>query len=188
MAMQRDYYLVLGISRDETARGIHEAYRQLVKRYHRLTHNVLSEHAPKGERAEALNLELVLSPAEAVRGGEVRIAVPAFRSCPWCGGAGADWLHVCPACDGRGAVAVERPVRISIPSLVRDRTCSRCRWTASASRTSTSDCTSASTPGRSGSRDSAPAPQRAEGLLLARRARPLHPRRLVVCDVARGQE
>src|SRR5262245_65880907 len=32
--MQRDYYLVLGVSRDESARGIHDAYRQLVKKYH----------------------------------------------------------------------------------------------------------------------------------------------------------
>src|SRR4029450_11058829 len=31
--MQRDYYLVLGVSRDETARGIHDAYRQLVKKH-----------------------------------------------------------------------------------------------------------------------------------------------------------
>jgi len=205
MAMQRDYYLVLGVSRDETPRGIHDAYRQLVKKYHpdragpeeapayrelveayevlsdaekrrhytqglrhvegrldvapdtivfgeeapaeplspgavsvrhgfqrmrpsvealldRLMHNVLRDRAPKGERVEALNLELVLSPAEAARGGEVRVAVPAFRSCPWCGGAGAGWLHVCPACDGRGAVAVEQPVDISIPPMVRDRT------------------------------------------------------------------
>jgi curved DNA-binding protein CbpA len=33
-AMQRDYYLVLGVSQDETARGIHDAYRQLVKKHH----------------------------------------------------------------------------------------------------------------------------------------------------------
>jgi len=203
--MQRDYFLVLGVSRDETARGIHDAYRQLVKKHHpdhagpeqadafrelveayevlsnaekrrrytqglrraegrldvapdtivfsedtpaeplapgqvsvrygfhhvhpsaealldRLMHNVLRKRAPKGERVEPLNLELVLSPAEATRGGEVRLAVPVFRSCPWCGGAGADWIHVCPGCDGRGAVAIEQPVGVSIPPMVRDRT------------------------------------------------------------------
>src|SRR5262245_21239810 len=185
--MQRDHYLVLGVPRDETARGIHDAYRQLVKKYHpdragpeeaeafrelidayevlsdaekrrrytqglrraegrldvapdtivfsdevpaeplapdpvsvrygfrhvhpsvealldRLMHNVLGQPEPKGERVAALELELALSPAEAARGGEMRLAVPVFRSCPWCGGAGANSLHVCPACDGRGAV------------------------------------------------------------------------------------
>jgi DnaJ-class molecular chaperone len=204
-AMQRDYYLVLGVSRDETARGIHDAYRQLVKKHHldhagpqdtqafrevveayevlsdaekrrrhtqglrraegrldvapdtivfseeapaeplapdpvslrhgfqhvhpsaealldRLMHNMLRERAPKGERVEALNMELVLSPAEAARGGDVRLGVPVFRSCPWCGGAGGDWLHLCPACDGQGAMAVEQPVGVSIPPMVRDRT------------------------------------------------------------------
>src|SRR5262249_44980799 len=33
-AMQSDYYLVLGVSRDETSRGIRDAYRQLAKRHH----------------------------------------------------------------------------------------------------------------------------------------------------------
>jgi molecular chaperone DnaJ len=203
--MQRDYYVVLGVPRDETGGGIRDAYRQLAKKYHpdhagpeeveafrelveayeilsdaekrhrytqglrraegrldvapdtivlgedapaeplapdpvsvrhgfrrvhpsaealldRLMHNVLTARAPKGERVEALNVELVLSPAEAMRGGEVRLAVPVFRRCPWCAGTGEDWLRVCSACDGRGAVAVEQPVGVSIPPMARDRT------------------------------------------------------------------
>jgi DnaJ-class molecular chaperone len=87
----------------------------------RLMHNVFTERAPKGERVEALNLELVLSPAEAMRGGDVHLAVPVFRRCRWCAGTGADWFTVCPACEGRGAVAVEQPVRVSIPPMVRER-------------------------------------------------------------------
>src|SRR4029450_3979502 len=200
--MQRDYYLVLGVSRDETARGIHDPYRELVskprpdhagpqdtqafrevveayevlsdaekRRRHtqglrraegrldgapdttvfseeapaeplapdpvslrhgfqhvhpsaealldRLMHNMLRERAPKGERVEALNMELVLSPAEAARGGDVRLGVPVFRSCPWCGGAGGDWLHICPACDGHGAMAGGAAVEGSILAVVR---------------------------------------------------------------------
>jgi len=85
---------------------------------------VPSAEPPRGEgRARrGVNVELVLSPAEAAQGGEVHLAVPVFRSCRWCAGAGADWFHVCPACDGRGAVAVDQPVGVSIPPMVRDRT------------------------------------------------------------------
>ena len=32
--MTRDHYLILGVSRDETATGIHAAFRVLAKRYH----------------------------------------------------------------------------------------------------------------------------------------------------------
>src|SRR5262249_56497614 len=100
-------------------RRVHPSAEALLDR---LMHNVRGQQVPKGERVEALNLELVLSPAEAARGGEVRLAVPVFRSCPGCGGAGADWLHVCPACDGRGAMPTEQPVAVPIPPMMRDRT------------------------------------------------------------------
>jgi curved DNA-binding protein CbpA len=30
----KDYYFILGISRNETAAGVHEAIRELAKRYH----------------------------------------------------------------------------------------------------------------------------------------------------------
>lgn len=30
----KNYYLILGVSRNETATGIHEAFRELAKRYH----------------------------------------------------------------------------------------------------------------------------------------------------------
>ena len=195
----KDYYLVLGVPRGESPRGLRDAYRQLATRYHpdragpeasaayrdvaeaygvlsdperrgrhdrrlrsaerrldvapdtivrtadgwqpdavsvpdgfarvrpspaalldRLLHNLLAERASKGERLQALDAELVLSDAEATRGGTVRLGMPVFRTCPHCRGAGGDWLHPCPVCDDQGVVETEAPVRMRIPPRARD--------------------------------------------------------------------
>jgi molecular chaperone DnaJ len=90
--------------------------------FDRLLHNLHTSLAPKGERVEGLNVEVVLSPAEAARGGVVRLGIPIFRTCGGCGGAGGDWLRACAACDGQGVVESEVPVAVQLPPMVRDRT------------------------------------------------------------------
>jgi molecular chaperone DnaJ len=201
----KDYYLILGVSRQESPSGIREAFRSLAKRYHpdyvgspgtRLfqdiveAYQVLSDpekrrlynqglrHAegqrevasepivagqwsqpeslvpepmsvlrgfqtihpstealferfqrnftgfgiPKGERLEALSIEVILSPQEALYGGVVPIGVPVFYLCPVCGGSGRDWFFPCTSCHQQGMVEEEEIVRVRIPPLVRDGT------------------------------------------------------------------
>jgi molecular chaperone DnaJ len=54
--------------------------------------------SPKAELVEGLNLEVVLSPEEAMRGVRVPIEIPTLQACEDCGGAGQVWLYPCPAC------------------------------------------------------------------------------------------
>jgi molecular chaperone DnaJ len=77
---------------------------------------------PKSGRVEHLNLEVILSPDEADRGGILPITVPIVVPCPMCGGTGRDWLYACLSCRAQGIVQQEEDVRIRIPGMVRDGT------------------------------------------------------------------
>jgi molecular chaperone DnaJ len=85
----------------------------------RLRRNFSGLGVPKGERLEALTLEVVLSPDEASRGATLCINVPVFYPCPMCDGAGRDWGVPCGYCGNRGMVEAEENVRIRIPPLVQ---------------------------------------------------------------------
>jgi molecular chaperone DnaJ len=198
---QKNYYLILGIPRTETAHGIQKAFRKLAKQHHpdrmgphgtaafqeiveayetlsdpgrrreyddqlldaetltqsppepiipqawprpeplipeplsvghdfatlrpslgalraRLLRNFTGRGIPKGERLEGLNVEVQLSPEEAIRGGVIRIGVPVFTPCTLCLGAGRNWGFLCPACMGQGIVEDEGVVAVRIPPRV----------------------------------------------------------------------
>jgi DnaJ-class molecular chaperone len=218
---QKDYYLILGVSRTTTARDIQKAFRELVKQYHpdrvgpqgtaafqdiieayhvlsdpehrqayhqqllhdeaaerlvpepmvgryrpppeplipepfsgmqqpwpdplgpgmrsilhdfltirpsfealgaRLRRNYTGVGVPKGEQLEDLNVEVRLSPEEAMYGGVVRLGVPVFSPCTLCRGSGRDWWSVCLACMGQGTVETEEVVAVRIPPGVRQGT------------------------------------------------------------------
>src|SRR5687767_3283529 len=89
--------------------------------FERFVRNFTGENRPKGERLEALNVELLLSPEEAARGVTVPVGVPAFYRCPQCAGSGRDWLFPCLDCHGQGTIEEEETVRIRIPAMIRDR-------------------------------------------------------------------
>jgi molecular chaperone DnaJ len=77
---------------------------------------------PKGEQVEALQVEIILTPEEAVRGGSLPLGVPVFSPCPVCGGAGRAWLFPCTYCREQGMVEEEKIVRIHLSPMVRDGT------------------------------------------------------------------
>lgn len=205
MATNKDYYVILGISRTESESGIRAAFRELAKRYHpdrvgpqgtplfqdiveayqvlsdpvrrkhynqglrqaegqpepptepittgrspqaeplvpepwsllrgvlrmqpscealqeRLRRHFTGRRVPPGEREARLNLEVILSPDEALRGGMVPIGVPVFYPCPACGGSGRDWRFPCSLCRAHGLIEEEKVVRVPLPPLVRDGT------------------------------------------------------------------
>jgi molecular chaperone DnaJ len=76
--------------------------------------------APKSRRVDALNLEILLSPDEATRGGAVELGVPVFYPCRACHGRGYAGGSICWACEGRGMAEEEETVRLAIPAFVRD--------------------------------------------------------------------
>lgn len=88
----------------------------------RLMKNFLDAGAPKAERAEPLNFELILSPAEARRGIRIPFEVPVFSVCLDCGGSGRDWVFPCDRCGGEGRVVDREIVDARVPAGVQDGT------------------------------------------------------------------
>jgi len=70
---------------------------------------------PEVERLRSLNVEISINRSEALRGGRVRLLVPAQLRCPICGGRGGVGFFECPRCGGAGAVIGEYPVSIAFP-------------------------------------------------------------------------
>jgi DnaJ-class molecular chaperone len=98
---------------------IRPSVEPLVERFLR---NFTRERIPKGERLEALNVEVSLSPEEAARGVTVPVGVPVFYHCPQCGGSGHDWLFPCIGCNAEGIIEEKKTVRVYIPRMAPDRT------------------------------------------------------------------
>jgi len=90
--------------------------------FERFRRNFTGIGVPKGERLEGLNVEVILSPAVAARGGVASLGVPVFSPCPVCGGSGREWLFPCTYCREQGMVEEEETVHIPIPPMVRDGT------------------------------------------------------------------
>jgi len=99
--------------------SIRPSFDELLDRYAR---NLTGVGIPKAEREQGLNIEVVLSPEEALRGGELPVTMSVFRTCPVCQGAGEVWLFPCLGCDARGMVELHETVRVRIPPRVRPGT------------------------------------------------------------------
>ena len=88
----------------------------------RLRRDVAAMGIPKGARPEPLNVDIILSREEAMRGQVVRLDVPAFYPCPGCGGSGRIWLFLCVDCVGRGLIEGAERVDIWVPPMTRHDT------------------------------------------------------------------
>jgi DnaJ-class molecular chaperone len=89
--------------------------------FERWVRNFTGENIPKGERLEALNVEVILPTEEAARGVTVRVGVPVFYNCPQCGGSGRDWLFPCVRCHTEGIIEEEATVSVRTPPMAPDR-------------------------------------------------------------------
>ncbi len=87
-----------------------------------LLQNFTSRHRPKSQRPRELNVEILLTPAEATAGGHLPMTVPVFTPCPNCQGAGQTGFFVCPECAGHGIFENSAPIDVLIPRQVRDGT------------------------------------------------------------------
>lgn len=67
-----------------------------------------------------LDLEVVLSPAEVIRGGRLPLQIPLTVACPSCHGSGQIGFWICPACDGEGATAAAARLDVLLPSRLRE--------------------------------------------------------------------
>jgi DnaJ-class molecular chaperone len=88
----------------------------------RVLRNFTGVGVPKGERIEGLNVEILLSPDEARRGGVLRLGVPVFVPCTMCAGTGHTGGVACLACMGQGMTEQEKVVAVRLPPQVRHGT------------------------------------------------------------------
>ncbi len=90
--------------------------------FERWARNFTGIGVPKGERVEGLNIEVVLTPAEAGRGIMLPIEVPTFHKCPFCDGMGHDWVFPCSYCSEQGVVEKRESIRVNVPPMVKPGT------------------------------------------------------------------
>ncbi|MEW6297556.1 MAG: DnaJ domain-containing protein [Thermodesulfobacteriota bacterium] len=201
--VHKNYYLILGVPRTESASGLRQAFRTLVKRYHPervgprglrffadileayhvladpirrhsydqgllhaegsilpspdlpvlptgtqatlpqvvtpLRHTVAAytaftaalahiaqqwtrERTPREQRWKGIDIQVLLSPEEADRGGTLSLTVPSCLPCQTCSGSGQEGLFPCVDCQGAGFLDASETVRIIIPPQVGDGT------------------------------------------------------------------
>ena len=80
-----------------------------------------SPSRPEMEPLYSLNVEILLSPREALRGGRVRLMVPAQMTCPLCDGHGGVGWFECTHCHGAGQIVGEFPVVLEFPPGIANK-------------------------------------------------------------------
>ena len=101
------------ISLSESFHTFRPSYQEI---FDRLWSNITELTRPKAEKIESLDVEIVLSPEEAMRGGEARIMVPGRVTCPVCRGLKSVGPFLCFRCGGEGTMTGEYPVRVRFPA------------------------------------------------------------------------
>jgi len=96
--------------------SIRPSFDELFSRWSR---NFTGIGVPKGERAEALDFELIVTPNEAERGGVLPFVLPRLGPCPRCGGTGEEWLFHCHDCSGTGVAERRQIMRLVVPAGIR---------------------------------------------------------------------
>ncbi|MFN2136182.1 MAG: DnaJ domain-containing protein [Candidatus Promineifilaceae bacterium] len=74
-----------------------------------------SPQRPEMDPLYSLNVEIVLTPLQALRGGRVRLLVPAQLTCSLCNGRGGLGWFACARCRGTGRVLGDYPVTLTYP-------------------------------------------------------------------------
>jgi hypothetical protein len=153
----RDYYDILGVSRDAGADEVKRAHRQLTRRYHPdISGDELSvcvadcladevnvdfpsvltvldrmRQSFFGEPARfESGPDVFVTPREAFWGAIVPLGVPVRRTCAHCGGRGEVWNEWCVECAGVGDLPAVQAVHLRVPAGVQDGTRVRFRVVA----------------------------------------------------------
>lgn len=72
---------------------------------------------PESERPETLNVEVMVSAADALHGILLDVELPRFSACPTCRGSGWSFLFPCPSCDSRGIIEGGGTIRLQVPAF-----------------------------------------------------------------------
>lgn len=102
------------------SRSFHAYRPSFDELFDRIFSNFRQTSRPKGEHLENLNVVITLTPEQAFRGGQIKVALPAQLKCPSCSGQGWVGVYECWRCRGEGLLSGEYPVMISYPSGISD--------------------------------------------------------------------
>lgn len=102
-------------------RSFHSYQPSLDSLIDRWLRNFTETPHPKGKRLENLTVVVRLTPEQALRGGHVRLTVPARMRCHRCNGWGRIGPYECWRCGGQGVFSGEYPIMISYPSGIVDK-------------------------------------------------------------------
>ena len=75
-----------------------------------------------GPSPEVMEVDVILSAGQALRGGDFTIRIPIREICRVCAGRGYHWPFSCAACGETGWTVREREVRLSLPPGIRHGT------------------------------------------------------------------
>jgi molecular chaperone DnaJ len=90
--------------------------------FDRFMQNFTHRHMPISQRTEQMNVELLLTPAEAAAGRKVELELPLSRVCSRCDGTGRTGFFRCDGCDGSGMHWEQTVLDVRLPAGVRDGT------------------------------------------------------------------
>jgi len=68
-------------------------------------------------------VEIILTPDEALRGTEVPLSVPTAKNCDYCRGTGGSWFYPCSVCGGSGLRRSISRLSLEIPPGIQGDTC-----------------------------------------------------------------
>jgi DnaJ-class molecular chaperone len=88
----------------------------------RVSRNLTEAISDERTAPEGLDVQVILSAAEASRGGMLALTVPSCSPCERCGGAGREGLFPCAICDGEGLHKETEMVRVYVSPNVGDGT------------------------------------------------------------------
>jgi molecular chaperone DnaJ len=86
----------------------------------RLLRNFRRGELPRYQHADAIDIQLILTPEGAAAGGVTVLEVPAFYPCAFCKGSGQTDGLPCEICEETGLVAESERLQITIPAMVGD--------------------------------------------------------------------
>ena len=84
--------------------------------FNQLQRNFFGAAHPKSEHAEALTVEVQLSPEQARCGGSVELDIPVESICPLCDGHGSVAFFECLHCAASGRISFKYPLILSYPA------------------------------------------------------------------------
>lgn len=86
----------------------------------RFAHHFTPVGSTGSEIPQAIEIEIVLTPEEAIRGGRIPIEVPSVYPCAYCHGTGLEGVFKCWACHGRGLAVEREMVFLTVPAMVAE--------------------------------------------------------------------